>query len=125
MICPGPVDTQIYNNRLGSVNFNAFSPNSSKTLFVYIHSHTRTIGTRVERDFVNDSKKAGVFNFSSAARCAELFVVAIANEVSEAWLCKQPILAFTFIHSYLHFMAFGIWNRFLEKNEKAMKNLYL
>ena len=92
---------------------------------IYNNSHTRKIGIKVERDFVNDSQKAGVFHFSSAARCAELFAVAMANETGESWICKQPILAFTFVHSYLHFMAFSIWNRFLEKNEKAMKNLYL
>lgn len=47
IICPGPVDTEIFNN-----------------------SYTRKIGTKVERDFVNDSKRAGVFNFTSAQRYA-------------------------------------------------------
>lgn len=102
IVCPGPVDTEIFNN-----------------------SYTRKIGTKVERDFVNDSKSAGVFNFTSSTRCAELFVVAIANEVNECWICKQPILVFTFINTYLHFLTASIWNQFLEKHEKSMRDLYL
>jgi len=102
IVCPGPVDTDIFQN-----------------------SFTRKIGTIVDRDFVNDSKTAGVFIFTSAQRCAELFVIAIANETSESWLCKQPILVFTFLHKYMHFSASFIWNQFLDKHEKAMKNLYL
>lgn len=102
IISPGPIDTNIFNN-----------------------AYTRKIGTKVERDFINDSKNAGVFHFQTATRCAELFAVAIANEVKEAWIAKQPILIFTFIHKYLHFLANSIWNSFLEKKSEEMKNLYL
>ena len=39
----------------------------------------------------------------SAARCAELIVIAIANKLNESWISIQPWLFLTYLNSYFGF----------------------
>lgn len=52
-------------------------------------------------------------------RCSYLTAVAMANNISEVWICGQPILLFTYMIQYLPLVAF--WSVFL----RHTPNLYL
>ena len=39
----------------------------------------------------------------TAARCADLIVIAIANKLNESWISIQPWLAVTYLNSYFGF----------------------
>lgn len=71
IICPGPVQSQ------GSVN-----------------AFTDTANGVVGEHKVEDGKKM------TGARCAELIAGATAHNLDEAWVSRQPILAFTYLSQY-------------------------
>lgn len=63
----------------------------------------------------------------SAARCAELATVAIANRLNESWMCVQPWLLATYVYLYfsyeLHWLTkqFGLI-RFMEESYVKKRN---
>lgn len=82
-ICPGPVDTPFVNN-IFRENMTASSVRGPPT---------RAGGKRV-----------------SAKRCADLIAVAMANQLSEVWISKHPVLLFVYMVQY--FPNFSKWQVF-------------
>ena len=102
IIYPGPVQTNIFSN-----------------------SYRWRLGQSYSQDFVRESKKSGVFKWISSQRCAELFTVAIANQVSSCWIACQPILGFTFLSYYMPFLTDYVWQKTLQLKQHSLKHLFL
>src|SRR5690606_4261229 len=102
IIYPGPIDTEIFQN-----------------------SYRSRLGQKYEQDFVHESKHSGIFNWLTRERCAQLFTIAICNQVDSCWIAKQPVLAFTFVTHYMPFLANSIWMQVLNKKRDILKQLYL
>jgi dehydrogenase/reductase SDR family protein 7 len=102
IVYPGPIDTGIFNR-----------------------SYRWKVGQSYDKDFVHESEESGVFSWVSAERCAELFAIAIANQVRSCWIARQPILAFTFMAHYMPFLTIPVWQFIMRFKQKALKQLYL
>ncbi|KAI1298161.1 Dehydrogenase/reductase SDR family member 7 [Halotydeus destructor] len=75
MVCPGPVATPLYEKSFSS------QPNQ-------------------QLDFSSRAKKMSSVRMS-AQRCAKLYAICLANQVTEAWLISQPML--TLFYLAVHF----------------------
>ncbi|XP_065175315.1 dehydrogenase/reductase SDR family member 7-like [Sycon ciliatum] len=93
LVCPGPVVSQ------GSANATTGSMNEE------IGAHN-----------VDDRKKV------STARCSHLVAVALANQLSEIWISRNPILFFTYIGQYLPGTTAKIGNIVGRARVKAFKS---
>ncbi|XP_066280663.1 dehydrogenase/reductase SDR family member 7-like isoform X2 [Branchiostoma lanceolatum] len=90
IVCPGPVESKVVQN--------AMVGEPSKSL---------NIDPKLDPVHVDDM---------SAARCARLFTVGMANRLDEVWISKNPSLTFAYIYAYLPFMK----NRFLKTMAKRV-----
>ncbi|CAH1263149.1 DHRS7 [Branchiostoma lanceolatum] len=90
IVCPGPVESNVVQN--------AMVGEPSKSL---------NIDPKLDPVHVDDM---------SAARCARLFTVGMANRLDEVWISKNPSLTFAYIYAYLPFMK----NRFLKTMAKRV-----
>lgn len=102
IVYPGPIDTGIFNR-----------------------SYRWKVGQSYDKNFVQESVESGCFSWVSAERCAELFAVAIVNQVRSCWIARQPILGFTFIAHYMPFLAIPVWRFIMRFKHKSLKQLYL
>lgn len=95
IICPGPVNTKLFEKSL-----------------------TADLSTKMERtnfDF-------GV-TMMSVDRCAELYAIALANQVHVAWIVAQPVLAILYTAAYIPTVLTNLWPRSLsEKKLRAQVN---
>lgn len=59
------------------------------------------VETRLTREAAEILESRRKIRIMSAERCAKLYAVAIANKVTDTWICDNPILLFFYVSQYM------------------------
>ncbi len=96
LMCPGPVSSDILSSALTE---------------------------NMEGHYIPEPVPANNIIFMTPARCARIMLFAIANKLTESWICRQPILIFYYLNQYMPSTSSWLYSRAMNDNlmEKIRK----